>query len=97
LAGLRLPLGDGERPRLARSAVGVLLFSLSFGGGVLFAGLAPALISLGSFLFLGPGDEREECDGDDAVFTGLKLSLSFSLEGVCLLLGLDLDDCCVVS
>lgn len=75
----------------------MLLFSLSFGGGVLFAGLAPALISLGSFLFLGPGDEREECDGDDAVFTGLKLSLSFSLEGVCLLLGLDLDDCCVVS
>lgn len=35
LAGL---VGDGERPRLARSAVGALLFSLSF-GGVLLGGL----------------------------------------------------------
>lgn len=89
LAGLS---GDEERPRLARSAVGVLLFSLIF-GGVLLGGLAQGL-SLGSFLITGfdspvartPGDERAETDLD--VFTGLRLSLSFSLDGVCLL-GLD--------
>lgn len=95
LAGL---FGDGERPKLERSAVGVLLFNLSF-GGVLFGGLAQAS-SLGLSLFLGlpsaptrtPGDVWDEGDGDDT-FTGLKLSLSFSFEGV-FFLGLDLDDDC---
>lgn len=93
--------GDGERPRLARSAVGVLLFSLSF-GGVLSGGLAKALV-LRSSLFLGlaspptrtPGDEREEGDGDDTL-TGLRLSLSLNFEGA-RLLGLDLDDACITS
>lgn len=89
--------GDGERPRVARSVVGVLLFSLSF-DGVRFGGLAQALIGLGLLsFFLGlaspptrtPGEERGEADGDDA-FTGLKLSLSLSFEGV-FFLGLDLD------
>lgn len=95
--------GDGERPKLARSAVGVLLFNLSF-GGVLLSGLAEAL-SLGLSLFLGlasppartshAGDERDEDDGD-GTFTGLKLSLSFSFEGV-FFFGLDLDDDCTVG
>lgn len=97
LAGL---FGDGERPRLARSAMCMLLLSLSF-GGVLLGGLAQEL-SLGSSLFTGsawplvcrPGEERAEADIDDT-FTGLRLSLSFSFDGVCLL-GLDLGDGCMV-
>lgn len=99
LAGL---FDDGERARVARSVVGVLLFSLSF-GGVLFCGLAqPLSLELSFFLGLAspltrtPGDERGEDDGDGVdAFMGLRLSLSFNFEGV-FFLGLDLDDDCAV-
>lgn len=52
-AGLGLAgfFGDGEWPKLARSAICMLLLSLSF-GGVLLGGLAQEL-SLGSSLFIG--------------------------------------------
>ena len=96
LAGL---FGDGERPRLARSTVGVLLLSLSF-DGVLLIGFAQAL-GLGPSLFMGSAEPLTDVSGDerakavDDTFIGLRLSLSFSFDGVCLL-GLDPDDDCIV-
>lgn len=98
MAGL---FGDGDRPSLVRSADGMLLLSLSF-GGVLLDGLAQAL-GFGPCLFMGSvwpltcrsGNERAEA-GVDGIFAGLRLSLSLSLEGV-RLFGLASGDGCVVT